>query len=130
MTGKTFDEMNSWRMDIKHCLEFNDGVQVINPCDYYNFENPTHKSEREIMDFDLMHVISSDLIIVNVEGLNGSVGSIIEIYEARFNHKIPIIAFGSRTTYENLHPWIKECISRYEESMDAAVDYVCNYYLN
>lgn len=45
------------------------------------------------MQFDLMKVKSSDIVIVNLNGLNASIGSCIECYEA-WKKDIPVLAFG------------------------------------
>lgn len=134
MSGLTFEEMNNWRVKLKKKLlnvaEFaNYSITVINPVDFYNFEEKRHQSEKEIEDYDLAHVISSDIIIVNLEGLDNSDGTKIEIYEANYNRKIPVIAFGNRKLYNNLHPWIKNAITRVENSIDEVVKYIKEFYL-
>ena len=73
MSGISFEEMNRWRNELKEKLEFAANIsgyllQVINPVDYYNFEEKRYQSEEEVEDYDLTHVISSDIIIVNLNG--------------------------------------------------------------
>lgn len=73
MSGLNLRQMNEWRIALKDALNFsaktisNVEVNVVNPVDYYNFENPTHQSEFEVMQFDLNKVKKSDIVIANTE---------------------------------------------------------------
>ena len=109
MNCKNFDEMNNWRKLVTDKLlseaQFATKVlEIINPVRYYNFEEKRHQNEIEVEEFDLAHVVSSDIIVVNLEGLNNSVGTIIELHDAHYHNRIPVIAFGAKTLYDNLHP--------------------------
>ena len=94
MNGLTHKEMSSWR---KECackiLEgliyggYNTEVNIIDPINYYNFKEKRHQTEIEVEEFDLAHATSSDIIIVNLEGLNSSIGTIIELHDAHYHHK-------------------------------------------
>ena len=111
MGGLTFEEMNKWRCEAHQKLlsqaeMFSKKINVINPVLYYNFEEKRHQTEIEVQEFDLAHVISSDIIVVNLDGLKDSIGTIIELHDAHYHHKIPVIAFGKRELYNNLHPWV------------------------
>lgn len=134
MSGLSFDEMNNWRLDLKLPLQLAAEIsgyklQVINPVDYYNFKEKRHQSEVEVMEYDLAHVITSDVIIVNLDGLSTSDGTKIELHDAKYHNKIPVIAFGDRKLYENLHPWIKENITRVEEKIEDVVRYIQEFYM-
>lgn len=133
MGGLTFDEMNGWRIKTRdkliYAANFYDKqINVINPVLYYNFEEKRHQTEIEVEEFDLSHVISSDIIIVNLEGLKDSIGTIIELHNARYHHKIPVIAFGDKTLYDNLHPWVKNDITRVENNINDVVKYIKDFY--
>ena len=134
MSGLSFDEMNNWRQDLKLQLQLaaeisGYQIQVINPVDYFNFEEKRYQSESEVMEYDLSHVITSDVTIVNLNGLSTSDGTKIELHDARYHNKIPVIAFGDRKLYENLHPWIKENITRVEERIEDVVRYIQEFYM-
>ena len=133
MGGLTFDEMNKWRCETRRKLlslskMFGKKINVINPVLYYNFEEKRHQTEIEVEEFDLAHVISSDIIIVNLEGLKDSIGTIIELHDAHYHNKIPVIAFGSKEVYNNLHPWVKNDITRIEPNIDDVVNYIRDFY--
>ena len=123
MSGLTYQEMGVWRQEIENkfliqSMLANYTIMVLNPVKLYNFEEVKHQSEKEIMNYDISHVVTSDIIIVNLDGLATSDGSKIEIYEANYNRKIPVIAFGDKELYNNLHPWLKECITRVEKNIE------------
>lgn len=134
MSGLDLSEMNEWRVNLKNILdklvELKDNYEInfINPVDFYNFDNKAHKTEKEIMLFDLAHVKSSDIIIVNLDGVNTSIGTCIELYEA-YKREIPILAFGTDEIYEQIHPWIKECITRVESSIIGLCNYIFDFYM-
>ena len=134
MSGLTYQEMGVWRQEIENkfliqSMLANYTIMVLNPVKLYNFEEVKHQSEKEIMNYDISHVVTSDIIIVNLDGLATSDGSKIEIYEANYNRKIPVIAFGDKELYNNLHPWLKECITRVEKNIEDVVDYVRDFYM-
>ena len=134
MGGLTYEEMNGWRIDASINLLDMAGcsgkkINVVNPVSYYNFEEKRHQSEIEVEDFDLKHVISSDIIIVNLDGLKDSIGTIIELHDAHYHHRIPVIAFGDKKLYKNLHPWIKNDITRVEDNIDDVVAYIRDFYM-
>ena len=134
MSGLSFEEMNEWRQKLKKLLEMMAEVsgckiKVINPVDYYNFEDKWHQSEREIEEYDLSHVVSSDIVIVNLDGLASSDGTKYEIYEAYRHHGIPVIAFGSKELYKQLHPWVQSKITRVELDIHDVCNYIAYFYM-
>lgn len=134
MSGLTYEEMNSWRIKTKIKLlnaAKTSGYRliIINPVEFYNFEEKKHQSEEEVEDYDLAHVISSDIIIVNLEGLNTSDGTKIELHDAKYHNKIPVIAFGHEMSYLDLHPWIKRNITRVEKDMEGVIEYIRDFYM-
>lgn len=136
MSGLTYKEMYQWREDIKKSILENadlvglkNKVCVINPVDYYNFEKCRHQTESEIEDYDLAHVKSSDIIVVNLRGLDSSDGTKIELHDANYNNRIPVIAFGERQLYENLHPWVKRNITRVEKDENGVINYIRDFYM-
>ena len=134
MSGITFGEMNTWRIELKEKLLMaaeNAGyrITVINPVDYYNFAERRHQSEKEIKEFDLAHVTSSDIIIVNLDKLSGSDGTKYEMFKANYCHKIPVIAFGDKQLYDSLHPWTQDDITRVEKNPIDVVNYIRDFYM-
>ena len=135
MGGLSFKEMNDWRNDavMKLYREANycgKSIKVINPVTYYNFEEKKYQTDIEVEEFDLAHVISSNIIIVNLDGLKDSIGTIIELHDAHYHRKIPVIAFGDKELYDNLHPWVKNDITRTENNIDDVITYIKDFYMS
>lgn len=133
MTGLTYSEMTNWRNLLKTELNkysdmTNCRIQVISPCDYFNFEEQRYQSDKEVKRFDLALVENSDVVIVNTKGLNASVGSIIEIDRAEENG-IPIIAYDENGDYKTIHPWLKDSITRVDSCVMDICEYIKDFYM-
>lgn len=134
MSGLSKDDYNGWREKLSdELLACADAlaarVQVINPADYFDFNDMDRHLEKEVMQFDLNMVRQSDIVIANVDGISKSVGTAIELYEAnRLN--IPVIAYTEcEEVNDNIHPWIEECLSTVQMCTNEIVDYVQNFYM-
>lgn len=132
MSGLPHDEMMKSRKNITAFLEELISIReadwkVADPATLYNYKNNVHKSEREIMQFELNLVRNSDIVIVKLEDINESIGSCIEVYEA-YKNNIPVVAYGDDEDWYMTHPWIKECVSRREGSIEDACMYIADFY--
>mgnify|MGYP004510823921 CR=1 FL=1 len=125
--GKNSVQPLMWRQKAKELLE--DSFSVIDPTYYYNYGYDEHKTEKEIMRFDMRKVLYSYVILVNLKDLDKSLGTSDEILLAYLNN-IPVIGFNTENTV--IHPWKIEQIDRIEIGKTAlfqACDYIINYYL-
>lgn len=137
MGNLTYEESDKWR---KYCAErlmaMADyctkylSVEVINPNRYFNFvDKPRYSSQREVKRYDLHHVRTSDLIIVNFNDPN-SIGTTWELAVAT-EHNIPII--GLKTDSEvQLHPWLNDdcdCCERTFTNIDDMLTYIKDFYM-
>ena len=134
MSGLSLVEAGGWRIELKRKLRdaadnLDTRVKIINPLTYYNYDKNRHQNELEVQDYDLKHVTTSDVVVVNLKGLSDSIGTIIELHDAYYHHKIPVIAFGDQKLYDELHPWIQNSITRVEENIDDVVTYISDFYL-
>ncbi len=133
MDGLSDSEMKKWRNLLKSELEKysdidNYKTNVVSPCDYFNFNEQRYQNEQEIMKFDLSLVKNSDIVIVNTNGLNSSIGSIIEVYEA-WKNDIPVIAYDENGDYRTIHPWLKCCITRADSCVIDICEYIKDFYM-
>ncbi len=133
MSGLSDSEMRQWRNLLKSELEkysdmANYKTNVVSPCDYFNFNEQRYKNEQEIMKFDLSLVKNSDIVIVNTNGLNSSIGSIIEVYEA-WKNDIPVIAYDENGDYKTIHSWLKCCITRADSCVIDICEYIKDFYM-
>lgn len=129
MTGLTFKAMADWRIKVKQELLKTSakGLTVINPVDYYNFSYPQHDTEREVMEYDLWRLKSSDLVVVNFNNPD-SIGTSMELMCAKENN-IPIIGLYEDNCYADVHPWLKECCNKVLFTMKDLINYVSEFYL-
>lgn len=125
-----FEEGNKWRTYCKNTLETcecNYNVSAINPNSYFNFldEPKRYKTQREVMEFDLHRLRTSDLVIANFNDMY-SLGSMAELAIA-YERKIPIV--GLDINKQDLHPWEVEMCNRIFDDIDEMLDYVEDFYL-
>lgn len=129
MTGCTYEEQCTWRKNILVPLydeidNFDIHLKIINPLDYYNFENPSHDTELEVMKFDLRAVLKSDLIIAKVD--KSSTGTNMELITA-YNNNIPILGYNPGN--KEIHPWVRCCLDKEFFDLESLLWYVKEFYL-
>ena len=128
MSGLSFEEYTGWRKQVIsyfNNIDFSD-IKIFDPTTYYNYKNKEHKTEKEIMLFEMRKVRESDVLLVNLNGINKSVGTIFEVMEGSYNNKT-IIAFGDAS---KVHPWLLEKIDRVEDNFSDACDYIARFLLS
>ena len=128
---ENFEESNIWRRYCKKTLEAYESsrykVFCINPNDYFNFkeEIQQYKSQKEVMEFDLFKLKTSNLVIINFNDIY-SLGSMAELAIA-YEKRIPVI--GLNIDNQKLHTWQIEMCNRIFDDVDEMLDYVEDYYL-
>lgn len=130
MMGSSWEEQSKWRQKvidaINYQYEHEKKAVFFNPVNYYNFNEKQHKSEKEIMEFDLYNLRNSDIVIVNFNNI-WSIGTAMELMLAKETH-IPVIGWNS--SGKELHPWLAECTTRLCDSLKDTVEHVVEFYLN
>lgn len=130
MGALSSEEQSKWRKQIINAIKFNYECEkkpvFFNPVNYYNFEEVRHRSEREVMEFDLNALRSSNLVIVNFNDPK-SIGTAMELMLAK-ERNIPIIGFG--VNGQTIHPWLLECCTRVCESLREVVEHTVDFYLS
>lgn len=136
MSGISYVEQMAWRLkiesEIKSALNFTDErVKFVHPPYYYNYEEKYHKTEREILEWEMAQVHDCDIVIVNLDGIEDTIGSHMELGAVqginRFGDKhIFVIGLGKD---DGLHPWIKESCIRIEDDYAKAAEYIVEYLL-
>lgn len=130
MSGLTYEQYSAWRTIAEQYFDnvtmFNDAkVNVINPIKYYNFEEVKYDTELEVMKFDLRHVKTSDLILVNFVN-HCSIGTVAELAIA-YDKDIPIIGVYNKNY--KFHPWEKNFCDKLFSELSPALDYIRDFYL-
>lgn len=130
-----------WRKEAEDWFEkYADNVNAINPCKYYDYMKNCHRSEEEVRRFDLHKVRKSEVVLVNLDHIKDSVGTMNEIFCA-YEHGIPVIGFyefsaGETSWADNRYktePWIIDTCHRIEDDETSALidalTYIKDYYL-
>lgn len=129
------EKASKWRSLIKENLK-NTSAVCIDPMTFYNYNSNYHKTEKEIMRYELNLIRKCDLVIVNLHDIEKSIGTIDEVMFAYLNH-IPVVGFKctSLPIGHTLHPWLIEQLERIETcgdektAIEDLLDYVMNYYV-
>lgn len=122
------DDSLQWRKVTKACLEHCDTnykVKVFIPEYYFNYHTDHPKTDKQCMKHFMYRLDRSELMIVNLNNSNTSIGTGMEVQRATDNG-IPIIGFGN----SNIYPWIEECCDVTFETLEEALNYIEKYYLN
>ena len=124
-----------WRETVEAWFKaFCEDVVIINPCNYYSFDEKLHKTDAEIRRFDLHKVRCSDVVLVNLDHITDSVGTLNEIFLAD-ELGIPVIGFyefnGEHDMFHNdkykEESWILDACHRIENDETTAMFDACAY---
>lgn len=129
ITGLTWDQHFFWRDDLAATISdcTNKKWHVFNPSFHISDIEELNMDEREAMDYDLYHLLRSDLVIVNFSHKANSFGTVAEM-GAAYTHHIPII--GLNETGEKLHPWQKEMCLKIFTDYKFMIKYLVDHFLN
>lgn len=130
MSGLSYKEQMGWRDQLIYCIKYSGldlmkSVNFFSPPDFYNFEEPQHKSEREVFEFDLYNLKKSDLVVVNFNDPK-SLGTAMELAIAKEN-KIPVIGLNEKDA--ELYPWLRECCTRICDDFNELLNHIIEFYL-
>lgn len=124
--NKSIGAANSWRDVAEH--KFNGcGVQCFNPVMNVaaTKDNFTSKHDKGVVAQNIHYLKKCDIVIVNIDHLSDSPGTIFEMVWAYIHNK-PVIAFGEDKWGDQAH--IKETITYKAASLDDAIDYIFDMY--
>jgi nucleoside 2-deoxyribosyltransferase len=126
-TLKVDAEFQDWRTE---CFSFQlmgyyENINFINPIAHFNYTYSKPKTDKQCIDLFMWLVEKSDVLLVNLDCSDSSIGTSMEVEHAYCNN-IPIIGFGKKdTTWYN---WTKERCSVIFNSLEDAVRYISNDY--
>ena len=128
MGGLSTEEANGWRKTVKNVLDMHD-IEVINPVDYYNFDNYSKlkATDKEILDFDILAIDNCDMILVNLNYEN-SIGTAIEMFHAVYHCKKPVIAFANDDNFQHQHEWVRANTTKCFNTQGEAIDFIVSFY--
>lgn len=131
MKNKSTIEAMAWRNELENCLNMSGVVaSVFKPPEFYNYDEFKQQSEAEIKEFELAKLRESDVLVVELNGVESSVGSCMELGYANamndFGDKhIFIIAYNN--IEKNVHPWVMDSCIRVEDNLEDIAYYIANY---
>lgn len=133
MSNKTLAESMEWRNKIEEAVNFrtDKSVAFVHPPEYFNYEVKNHKTEREVMEWEISQIQSCNIVIVNIDDICNSVGSLIEIgavYALNMFSQKHINVVGICSSLD-IYPWIENACLRIETDCDSAADYIAKYLL-
>lgn len=129
ITGLEWTDHFNWRDDLASIItECTKGKwHVFNPSLHISDLAEWNMTERESMDYDLYHLLRSDLMIVNFAYNPVSVGTAVE-FGAAYTHQIPII--GLNENGETLYSWEKEMCLKIFDDYNLMLKYLVDHFLN
>lgn len=133
MQDLSFEEQNDWRERVCQSIITRHRmlnprikeVNVINPVDYYNFQDALYDTEKEVMRFDTNFVRNSDLVVVNANDPK-SIGTSMEIAIA-YEHHIPVLILN--TENKSLHSWWVEMSDKIFDDEEKLCTYIADFYI-
>ena len=123
------DEGREWRKEAEnnfYDIQENkyDHIKIINPTHYFNRDGSNMISNKQVKKFYLSQIRECNLVLVNLEHTNSSIGTAQELQFAVDNH-IPIIGFNNNDSYE----WLPEDCDVVFNEMRQAIFYISDFYL-
>lgn len=123
------DGGNEWRLKaeniFKNISEIKDvTIKVINPTRYFDRDGGNAITNKQVKQFYLSRIRKCDLVLVNLEHTNTSIGTAQELQFAVDNH-IPIIGFNNYDSYE----WLPEDCDVIFTGINEAIAYINDFYL-
>ena len=138
MSGISLEEAMVWRN--KFINEYSKHTSftpdIFNPPLYFNYEMPVEAfSDRECFRYEMRILKTSDIVVVNLDQVETSIGSLQELAVAWAND-IPVIAVDEKhdtleEAVEDMHPWLVEEIDKIFTGPDcyrAAATYIYSFY--
>lgn len=113
------DEGQGWRDKAEELLD----CEVFNPNKHYNYSTLVPSSDKACMSLFFYHLATSDIILVNLDDTDKSVGTGFELGFA-LSHSKQIIGFGNKNTYG----WAVEACDYVADDLEAAAEYIRIHY--
>lgn len=121
------EDFQNWR---NKCLELSENgfypnLKFIDPNSYFNYTNKLPETDRQCLDLFMWQAEESDILLVNLDHSNCSIGSGMEVEHA-YCCNIPIIAFGSKP--DTWYPWIETRATVIFYDLEDALEYINDSY--
>ena len=124
---KVDDKFQTWRDECFYyqMTGYYLNLEFINPIAHFNYTTRKPKTDKQCKDLFMWQIEKSDVLLVNLDKSDCSVGTGYEVEHANcFN--IPIIGFGKNP--DTLYSWTKENCSVVFDTLEEALDYISGSY--
>ena len=96
-------------------------LKFIDPNSYFNYTDKLPKNDKQCIDLFMWQVENSDVLLVNLDYSENSIGTCMEIEHAYCNN-IPVVTFGNKP--DTWYPWAKERSSVIFDELEEALEYI------
>lgn len=120
------DNGASWRENMEYWLKQYD-LTAFNPNKHYDYKKQYPSTTKECMTLYLEHLKRCDIVIVNLDNTDKSVGTGAEIGYALALNK-PIYGFKSDMYNETIYDWIAESCWKIFNSEIEVAEYIAIHY--
>lgn len=100
-------------------------LHIIDPNNFFNYTDKQPKTDKQCMDLFMYLLKKCDVLLVNLDNSNCSVGTGMEVQYALCND-IPIIAFGNKP--ETWYKWVEISAAVILADVEEALEYINNSY--
>lgn len=126
-TKQVDEDFQSWR---NRCLTlcqngYYTKIDFVDPISYFNYTDQQPQTDKQCLDLFMWQIENCDILLVNLDNSNVSIGTGMEIEHAYCNN-IPIIAFGEKK--ETWYNWAVSRSSVIFRTLDIAIDYIYDTY--
>lgn len=119
------ESFQCWRDTCLDYSQYYNNLNFIDPIKFFNYTNKKPKTDKQCLDLFIYMIENSNVILVNLDYSNSSIGTAMEIEHA-FCKGIPIIGLGwDKLTWYN---WIEQRCSIVFEDLEDAISYISSTY--
>ena len=133
MGGLSYDQQIAWRREIEDLIKkaTTKSVAFVHPPMFYQYKENDPQNDVESMNWEISQLIDSDIVIVDLSTISGSIGTHMELGAIAAVNKVSskniyVVGFGKPDTE---HPWIENGVFHSEETAEDVADYIVNYLL-
>lgn len=117
----------SWRKILKDFINelHNDEIKLLDPMIHFNYTDKAPKSPKQCYNYFMWMIDQCDVILVNLDHSDVSVGTFGEVKHGYDNSK-PIIGFGSKS--DTWYEWTVNLCDVVFDNMGEAIKYIVEHY--
>lgn len=121
---------NEFKTDFYNCYNVDGYGDIFDPSEYFNYgmEEGIDYTNHELFMFEHRMIQKAQVVVANLDGIETSVGSLMELAWA-YERGSAIIGFATEPT--TLHPWIEEALDKKivgDDAIKEAAQYVADMY--